>query len=271
MAFDAQTGRQLWEQPQRLAGTWLGYSETHDLLLQAGASGQRPSQGRSPATAWPPIAGQTARSHGPTTLKYTGPCILHHDLVITTPDSYKRIRRRVQSARWHAASAHQPAHRPIWSRGRSPATYGCNYPVASEHLLTFRSGAAGFYDLETKGGTGNFGGFKSGCSANLIAANGVLNAPDYTRTCSCPYQNQTSLALIHMPEMEMWTSTLFGTGVKTHDAPAGSASTSAPPATAARIPARSGMEHPSIGGTSANVEVVLTGKGTNYFRRTPRK
>ena len=33
--------------------------------------------------------------------------------------------------------------------------------------------------------------------------------PDYTRTCTCAYQNQTSLALIHMPEAEMWTS--FGT------------------------------------------------------------
>jgi len=38
-----------------------------------------------------------------------------------------------------------------------------------------------------------------------VVANGVLNAPDYTRTCSCSYQNQTSLALVHMPEVETWT------------------------------------------------------------------
>jgi hypothetical protein len=83
--------------------------------------------------------------------------------------------------------------------------YGCNTAVASEHLLTFRSGAAGFYDLATHSGTGNFGGFRSGCSSNLIAAGGVLNAPDYTRTCTCAYQNQASLALVSMPEIEMWT------------------------------------------------------------------
>jgi hypothetical protein len=88
-----------------------------------------------------------------------------------------------------------------WSR-----TYGCNHPVASENLLTFRSGAASFYDLAEDGGVGNFGGFKSGCSINLIAADGVLSAPDYTRTCSCSYQNQTSLALVHMPDIEFWTS-----------------------------------------------------------------
>ena len=82
--------------------------------------------------------------------------------------------------------------------------------MASEYLLTFRSGAAGFYDLEHHGGTGNFGGFKSGCSSNLIIADGVLNAPEYTRTCTCAYQNQTSLALVPMPENEVWTSGLFG-------------------------------------------------------------
>jgi len=83
--------------------------------------------------------------------------------------------------------------------------YGCNTPLASEHLLTFRSGAAGYFDLCNDGGTGNLGGFRSSCTNNLIVAAGVLNAPDYTRTCVCNYQNQTSLALIHMPEAEMWT------------------------------------------------------------------
>jgi len=54
-------------------------------------------------------------------------------------------------------------------------------------------------------GTASIGGFKSGCTSNLIIANGVLNAPDYTRTCVCSYQNQASLALVHMPEVAYWT------------------------------------------------------------------
>jgi len=85
--------------------------------------------------------------------------------------------------------------------------YGCNYPIASEHIMTFRSGAAGFFDLANMSGTGNFGGFKSGCTINLVAADGVLNAPDYTRTCQCSYQNQTSLAMAYMPDadIETWT------------------------------------------------------------------
>src|SRR2546427_13090888 len=53
--------------------------------------------------------------------------------------------------------------------------------------------------------TGNIGGFRSGCTNNLVVAGGVLCAPDYTRTCTCSYQNQTSLALVPMPDAEMWT------------------------------------------------------------------
>jgi hypothetical protein len=87
--------------------------------------------------------------------------------------------------------------------------YGCGYVVASEHLLTFRSASAGFVNLNAFEGTGSLGGFKAGCSANLIVANGVLNAPDYTRTCQCSYQNQTSLALINMPWMTYWTNSNY--------------------------------------------------------------
>jgi hypothetical protein len=87
--------------------------------------------------------------------------------------------------------------------------YGCGYVTASEHLLFMRSGAAGFFDLQQPGGVGSFGGFKPGCTSNLVAADGVLNAPDYTRTCTCGYQNQTSLALVPMPDIEVWTVSRF--------------------------------------------------------------
>ena len=138
------------------------------------------------------------------TLKYAGPCVLHNDLIITNTNSY------AESAGAFYLSDGKPklVRNPVtgqmqpWKMTRA---YGCNSIIASENLLTFRSGAAGFYDLLTNAGTGNLGGFKSGCTSNLVVAGGVLNAPDYTRTCSCAYQNQTSLALIHMPEIDVWS------------------------------------------------------------------
>jgi hypothetical protein len=86
-------------------------------------------------------------------------------------------------------------------------TYGCNTPAASEHLLLFRSGAAGYFDLYRDGGTGNLGGFRSSCTLNMIVGCGVLAVPDLTRSCTCSYQNQSSVGLVPMGEAEMWTFT----------------------------------------------------------------
>ena len=205
-AIDARTGELLWEVQDGIFGTWLGYSEEHDLLLQAGAAasdrlpvevgqGMSVHRGSDGSVVWKKES-----------LKYSGPCILHNDLILTNANSY-----RESAGAFHLLTGEQKmVINPLtgepqpWQITRA---YGCNTLIASENLLTFRSGAAGFYDLLSDSGTGNLGGFKSGCTANLVVANGVLNAPDYTRTCSCAYQNQTSLALVHMPDLEteMWT------------------------------------------------------------------
>ncbi|RQW02834.1 hypothetical protein EH222_13130, partial [candidate division KSB1 bacterium] len=131
-------------------------------------------------------------------IEYDNPPILHGGKIITDRAAYDLF----TGAQIYRTDPLTGEKIP-WTYTR---TYGCNYNIAGEYLLSFRSAAAGFYDLFTEGGTGNYGGFKSGCTSNLIAADGVLNAPDYTRTCQCSYQNQTSLALIHMPELEYWTT-----------------------------------------------------------------
>ncbi|MHB8901519.1 MAG: hypothetical protein ACYC6Y_22435, partial [Thermoguttaceae bacterium] len=139
---------------------------------------------------------------------YAGPCILHGDTIITNSVGYKQSQGALSLVDGSPVTIEDPVTgQPFaWKYAR---TYGCNTAVASEYLLTFRSGSAGFYDLFRHGGTGNFGGFKSGCTSNLIIANGVLNAPDYTRTCTCGYQNQASLAMVPMPENELWSYNLF--------------------------------------------------------------
>ncbi len=190
-------------------GTWLGYSKQNDILLQAGAKasdrlasevgdGMIAYRGGDGGILWQDLKN-----------KYTGPCILHNDLIFTGANSYANSNGvlNLKDGKPHLVRNPLTGKMEPWRINR---TYGCNTVVASENLLTYRSGAAGFYDLETMSGTANLGGFKSGCTSNLVVANGVLNAPDYTRTCTCSYQNQTSLALVHMPEIEMWTYSQFG-------------------------------------------------------------
>jgi hypothetical protein len=130
--------------------------------------------------------------------------MLHNDTVITQNSAYDILTGKPSTMR----NPCNPNKSLPWQFKRN---YGCNTIIASENLMTFRSAAAGFFDLEHFSGTGNLGGFKSGCSSNLIPADGVLSAPDYTRTCTCSYQNQSSLAMIHMPDVEAWTFSAFKT------------------------------------------------------------
>lgn len=203
-AIDYKSGELRWEINEGVFGTWLSYSEEFDLLLQAGAAasdrltdevskGMSVHRGGDGSVKW-----QNDQ------LRYTGPCILHHDWIITNTNSYANSAGAFFLHDGHQKMVANPitGEQQPWKLTRA---YGCNNIIASENMLTFRSGAAGYYDLLNEGGTGNFGGFKSGCTSNLVVANGILNAPDYTRTCSCAYQNQTSLGLVHMPEVDLWS------------------------------------------------------------------
>ena len=195
-ALEASSGKAIWKTTKDVFGTWLSYSKEYNILLQAGRRSRDMIRGEPEGLiAYKAASGkvlwQKDVSHG-------GPYMLHGDTIYTDRAAYNMLTGEKVMRVDPLTGEETP-----WVFRRN---YGCNYAVASEHLLTFRSAAAGFYDLSRDGGTGNFGGFRSSCTSNLIAANGVLNAPDYTRTCSCSYQNQTSLALVHMPELEMWTT-----------------------------------------------------------------
>jgi len=93
----------------------------------------------------------------------------------------------------HLAHEHPLTGDPVdWSFRRA---YGCGTISASPNLLMFRSGAFGFYDLAGDSGTHNFGGVRPGCYINLIAANGLVLAPNADSACTCAYNYQTSVAL----------------------------------------------------------------------------
>ncbi len=198
LAVDLATGDGAWKSDDDVFGTWLSYSEKHDVLIEAGRvardtlmdepRGMRAYSGKTGSVLW-------------FDKTYIGPAMIHGDTILQGQGACDLLTGAVKKRVDPITGALVPW---VWARN-----YGCNTPAASEHLLTFRSGAAGYFDLCHDGGTGNFGGFRSSCTNNLLVAGGVLTAPEYTRTCTCAYQNQTSIGLIHMPEAEMWT--FFGT------------------------------------------------------------
>ena len=203
LALDVRTGRELWRSEDNVSGTWLGYSEEFDVLLEASARAgdrARDETGRGMAG----YRGMTGERLWRSDESYAGPCILYHDRIITQTGGGNVASRPAKT--FDLLTGKRSTYRDPLTGRHVPWEWvrfkGCNTAVASEHLLTFRSASGCYIDLTKDMGTVSIGGFKSGCTSNMIAADGVLNVPDYTRTCTCSYQNQTSFALIHMPPEE---------------------------------------------------------------------
>ncbi len=201
VALEARTGDEIWSADDDVFGTFLSYSAKHDVLLQGGSAyrDRATDESEQGMVVYRAASGQVLWKD--LDVNYAGPCMLHGDRIITQNSAFSLLTGDPEGR------AHPLSGRPMpWVYTRN---YGCNTSVASRHMITFRSAAAGFYDLAGDGGTGNFGGFKSSCTSNLIVAGGLLNAPEYTRTCTCNYQNQTSLAMLHDPEVDVWTFNSF--------------------------------------------------------------
>lgn len=83
-------------------------------------------------------------------------------------------------------------------------TRGCGRALGSPRLITVRDGFASFIDLATDRHT-FLRGIRSGCVNALIPADGLLNAPNYARHCSCNYPVFVSFALAPMPDAPGWS------------------------------------------------------------------
>jgi outer membrane protein assembly factor BamB len=255
LSLDIQNGNVIWEKNDKVFGSWLGYSKENNLLLQATRPSRDMLSGEE-GTRMIIYKAESGEEIWDKLVSYNNPPILHNDQIITDHIALD-IFSGEQIQRKNPISLEMLP----WTYTTS---YGCNYNIASENLLLFRTSAAGFFDLKNDGGVGHFGGFKSGCTSNLVAANGVLNAPDYTRTCQCSYQNQTSLALVHMPGVEYWTTSDLswdGSPVKkvglNLNAPGD------------RM-AENGilwLDYPSIGGPSPDIPVKIIADQLTYIRR----
>lgn len=257
LCLDIKTGRTIREDTENIFGTWLGYSAEYDLLLQATRPSRDMLNGEEGKRMiiYKAATGEVVWDRE---LKYANPPIISGDKIYTNGEGFSLL-------------TGDPIYEkdPVtgeeirWNYKRE---YGCGYVVASEHLLTFRSASAAFVNLNTFEGTGSLGGFKAGCSANLIVANGVLNSPDYTRTCQCPYQNQTSVALIHMPWMNYWTNSNYtwnGNRIRqlglNLNAPGDRTSDSG----------TLWIDYPNVGGAESEIPILLDTLNYSAFRKDP--
>lgn len=253
-AFDLASGHEIWHSTDHVFGTFTSYSAEYDVLMESGRKAGDTLKDE-------PIGMRAYRAQTGEILwldeKATGPAIICGRKVMKTGSANDLI-------------TGQPITRddPItgalteWAWNR---LHGCNTPIFSPNLITFRSGAAGFYDLARCGGTGNFGGFRSGCTNNLIIAGGILSAPDYSRTCTCSYQMQTSLAMVSDADAQEWTFAGFTPRIESKVKRIGI--NFGAPGDRVDDTGTTWLEYPSVGGKSPNLKISVNGDQMDYYRR----
>ena len=266
-ALDARTGDLIWQANEGIFGTWLAYSTEHGVLLEAGSrSGDRAED--EVDRGMTVYRGSDGKVLWRTDDRYKGPPIIYHDRIITQTGGGSGS-AAAEAKVFNLLNGETVMREHALSGETIPWTWirfkGCNTAIASENLLTFRSASGAFVDLTKGQGTASIGGFKSGCTSNLIIANGVMNAPDYTRTCICSYQNQASLALIHMPENVYWSFDYYlkpsePTPVKQVGINFGA------PGNRYTENGTLWLEFPSVGGPSPDIPVRVKGTNPQSYR-----
>lgn len=203
-ALKLADGKEIWHTGDRVLGTFLLYCSERDLLIEGGShdlrhSGARPDQEPTQTIARRGADGAIVWENS----SFRLPAAVRDDMLISASRFQRRAISMETGGTWQRTDPHT-GEQSAWTFTKSK---NCDSLNASRHLLLFRTTNAGFFDLRHDSGTGFFSGFRSGCTANMIAADGVVNAIDYTRRCNCSYPHQTSLALIHMPDdsnIEFW-------------------------------------------------------------------
>ena len=246
VAFDIASGKEQWRVDDTF-GQWLSYSVEHDALVLSAGSTSTVFRGRTGDMLW-------SRSAHLGNYRF----MLHGDKAIAQTTAFNLLTG--EPATFRDPISRQDVE---WKYTRN-GEIGCTNAVACKNLITFRSGAVGYFDLEKGRGMGTLGGFRPSCTNNVIAGDGLLVAPDYTRTCKCAYQNQTSLALIHMPEIETWTEF----GYPTAQAPVQQVGINFG-APGDRL-AKNGVmwvEYPNAGGRSPDLGIAVEPKDIEYFQQ----
>ncbi len=254
-ALDIEDGRVVWQSTEQAFGTWLAYSEPHGLLLQAGSKNRDRADdevGKGLAVFQAATGELVWRNDD----EYGGPPLLYPDTIVTQGTAY-HLQTGAVVQREHPLTGEL-------MRWKFTRNHGCNTAIGCVNLLTFRSAAAGYFDLANDGGTGNWGGFRSGCTSNLLPADGVINAPDYTRTCICSYQNQCSLALVPMSDVETWTfNSIPSSGKRVTRLGINFGA----PGDRKADDGTLWLDYPSVGGPSPDVPVSVAGDRLEYVRQ----
>jgi hypothetical protein len=196
----------LWADSTNTFARYLSYSKDYDILLQASRYSRdylKTEPSGSTMVAHNGTNGSLRWQYSsPSPSYYGGPVILS-DTIIYTQDGNNFGAINLMSGTWHQENFGLTNKMTDFYFYRH---YGCGFGLGTPNMITFRTGNGGYYDLQHQEGAINWSGFKTGCTPSLVPGDGIVTSAEYTRTCSCNYQIQTSCALVNNKDIDTWSS-----------------------------------------------------------------
>ena len=198
VALDLSTGKELWRVPTEMTVTWLSFSREHNILMTCNQQGMAAHFGGDGYQLWRKDSSAEGFLGHPENL--WDKIILWKDQILDQrgPGKAYSIQSGIPIQRPHPITGKEVS----WEFTKSG--HHCNYAIANPHMMTFRADTAGFCNIEDAT-TSRLEGYRPGCRNSLIPANGVLNSPNFAEGCICGYPLFTSLALVHLPQAEIWS------------------------------------------------------------------
>jgi outer membrane protein assembly factor BamB len=178
VALDAATGKPLWRQADDVFGTQLAVGPRHDLLLMSYQAVKHnffklPSEVGGRMAVFDASNGRRVWDRE---AHYLTRPILNGDTIYAEGGTWDLRTGQDLPFKFHRS-------------------YGCGQICSSTHMMLFRSGTLGYWDLSRDVGVENFGGVRPSCWFSAIPAGGLVLVPDGSSKCVCSYQMQAWLAL----------------------------------------------------------------------------
>lgn len=212
VALEARTGKQLWANPVDvtdcsdigIGGGKLTLMVHNNVLLLGGANAN--------GHYWKQfVAGEFSRRrlvalsalHGyklwAKDANYRHRPIIVGNQVIAEPWSFDLSSGEQKTKQHPLTGAAEP-----WSIMRTG--HHCGMLTGCESgMLMFRSGATGFYDLNSDEGTRHFAGHRLGCWINAIPAGGLVMIPEASAGCVCLFSIASTIVMEPREARRPWT------------------------------------------------------------------
>jgi outer membrane protein assembly factor BamB len=199
LALDLSTGKELWKTQQSVFGSRISYSAEKDIIIQTWKQGVAHNwrnqafkrvlarRGKDGSVLW-----DKTGIHD----KATAFAIIGDDM-FPTDTNYRGTMRTFD-----------PLTGKVRQTNNLERSLGgwCANAQRARDLFMFRCNTVAYSDTDYASGSISVGGIKPGCAANMVPAGGIVAIPSVTSSgCKCSYQIQSSLGLIHEPDVEAWS------------------------------------------------------------------